>query len=61
MPLPLAICADSYKATHQHQYPGATQMVSYGEFRWGYEKDKSDTRLVHFGIRNLVEQFLLRR
>jgi nicotinamide phosphoribosyltransferase len=61
LPIPMAISADSYKATHQHQYPKATKMVSYGEFRWGYDKDTSDTRLVHFGIRNIVEQYLHRR
>lgn len=46
LPIPMAISADSYKATHQHQYPEAIKMVSYGEFRWGYDKDKTDTRLV---------------
>ena len=46
LPIPMAISADSYKATHQHQYPDAIKMVSYGEFRWGFEKDNTDTRLV---------------
>lgn len=61
LPIPMAICTDAYKATHQHQYPDATKMVSYGEFRCGYDKDTFDTRVVHFGIRKLVEQYLHRR
>lgn len=36
-------------------------LLQYGEFRNGYDKDKEDTRLVVYGIRYLVENYLLRR
>lgn len=58
--IPVAIATDSYKAGHFAQYPGATKMVAYGEFRrepgWAdYEK------LVFYGIRYIVEEYLYRR
>lgn len=61
MAVPIAVLADSYKATHPFQYPDAIKMVAYGEFRCGYDRDKADTRVVHFGVRHLVEQYLHRR
>ena len=33
----------------------------YGEFRSGYDKDTSDTRLVWYGLRYIVENYLLRQ
>lgn len=59
--IPLAVFADSYKATHPLQYPPCDTMVAYGEFRSGYNGDASDTRVVHYGIRHLVETYLHRK
>lgn len=35
--------------------------LQYGEFRQGYEKDASDTRLVFYGLRYLLEHYVARR
>ncbi|KAL4549846.1 hypothetical protein Ndes2526B_g04833 [Nannochloris sp. 'desiccata'] len=59
--LPISILTDSYKATHFLQYPEAKQMVAYGEFRTGYENDATDTRLVWYGIRYIIEQYVMRQ
>jgi nicotinic acid phosphoribosyltransferase len=59
--IPLAVFADSYKTTHPLQYPDCEKMVAYGEFRCGYDKDKEDTRMVHYGIRHIVETYLHRQ
>lgn len=40
------------------QYPKATKMVAYGEFRQGFNKDKTDTRVVAYGIRYLIEHYI---
>lgn len=56
--LPISVLADSYKASHFAMYPDASRMVAYGEFRRGYDGDKEDTRLVFYGIRYIVENFL---
>jgi nicotinamide phosphoribosyltransferase len=36
-------------------------MVAYGEFRSGYEKDTKDTRLIFYGLRYTLENYLLRQ
>lgn len=59
--IPLAVFSDTYKATHPLQYPDCNKMVAYGEFRCGYGRDAFDTRIVHYGIRHLVETYLLKR
>lgn len=59
--LPISILTDSYKTTHFLQYPASTKMVAYGEFRQGYDQDLSDTRMVFFGIRYILENFVSRR
>ena len=61
LPLPVGILTDSYKASHFLQYPEATRMVAYGEFRKGYDGDTDDQRIVWYGIRYIVEQFIERR
>ena len=33
-------------------------MVAYGEFRSGYENDKTDTRIVFYGIRYIIEHYV---
>lgn len=35
--------------------------MQYGEFRGGFDKDKEDTRLVFYGVRYLVENYVSRR
>jgi nicotinamide phosphoribosyltransferase len=49
--IPLAVISDSYKASHFLQYPDAKAMSAYGEFRSAFENNKTDQRLVFFGIR----------
>ncbi|MHA2066420.1 MAG: nicotinate phosphoribosyltransferase [Candidatus Thorarchaeota archaeon] len=58
--LPIAILTDSYKAGHFEQYPDAEEMVAYGEFRKAYD-GMDDDRLVFYGIRYIVENYLNRR
>jgi nicotinic acid phosphoribosyltransferase len=60
LPIPLSILTDSYKATHPFQYPAAKKMVAYGEFRSPFEKDKNDERLVFYGIRYIIDNFVSR-
>jgi len=59
--LPISILTDSYKAAHFAQYPEAKLMVAYGEFRKPYEGLEDDHRLVWFGIRYIVENYLYRK
>ena len=54
----MAVFSDTYKATHPLQYPPCSEMTAYGEFRRGYEKDQQDTRMVHYGIRHIIETYL---
>jgi hypothetical protein len=35
--------------------------LQYGEFRSGYGGDTGDTRIVLYGVRYILENFLLRR
>ncbi|KAG2489592.1 hypothetical protein HYH03_011873 [Edaphochlamys debaryana] len=56
--VPISVLTDSYKATHYLQYPKARKFVAYGEFRQGYNKDKADTRMVSYGMRYLVENYI---
>lgn len=59
--IPIAVLADSYKAGHFEMYPEAKKMVAYGEFRKGFEGDKSDTRFVFYGIRHIIENYIARQ
>uniref|UniRef100_A0A7R9YV39 Nicotinamide phosphoribosyltransferase n=1 Tax=Chlamydomonas euryale TaxID=1486919 RepID=A0A7R9YV39_9CHLO len=58
MKVPVSVLTDSYKASHHLQYPGAKKMVAYGEFRSGFQKDKEDTRILFYGIRYIVEEYI---
>ena len=58
--LPIAILTDSYKAGHFSQYPDAREMVAYGEFRKAHP-DSNDDRIVYYGIRYIVENYLEKR
>jgi nicotinic acid phosphoribosyltransferase len=55
--LPIPIMTDSYKAGHFAQYPDAAEMVAYGEFRTPF-KGMKDERMVFYGIRYIVENYL---
>lgn len=59
--VPISLLSDSYKASHFMQYPDCKKMVAYGEFRAGFDKDKADTRLVSYGIRYVVENYVARK
>jgi nicotinic acid phosphoribosyltransferase len=59
--VPISVLTDSYKASHYEQYPDATRMVAYGEFRRGYDGDTVDQRIVWFGFRYVLEHFIERR
>jgi len=60
--LPLGVLADSYKPTHRFQYPASKKLVAYGEFRTPFAGLPSeDKRLVFYGIRYIVEQYLHRK
>jgi nicotinic acid phosphoribosyltransferase len=58
--LPIAVLTDSYKAGHFAQYPDAKEMIAYGEFRKHYE-GMDDERIVFYGIRYIVENYLNKR
>ena len=36
-------------------------LLQYGEFRSGYGGDNEDTRMVFFGMRYILENYLLRQ
>eukprot|EP00899_Mesostigma_viride_P010131 jgi/Mesvir1/19119/Mv12861-RA.1 len=59
--VPIAVLSDSYKAAHYEQYPSASKMVAYGEFRRGFNGDKEDTRIAFYGMRYIVEKYLHRQ
>ncbi|KAI9096998.1 nicotinate phosphoribosyltransferase family-domain-containing protein [Phlyctochytrium arcticum] len=56
--IPLPLLTDSYKTTHFLLYPEAQKMVAYGEFRTGYDKDPNDRRMVIYGIRYIIENYV---
>lgn len=58
IPIPMAVLTDSYKTTHKDAYPEAKKMVAYGEFRQSYEKDRVDHRIVFYGIRYVIENYI---
>ncbi|RUS22413.1 Quinolinate phosphoribosyl transferase [Endogone sp. FLAS-F59071] len=59
--IPFLLLTDSYKATHAFLYPDTEKMVAYGEFRAGYDGDKTDTRLVFYGIRYIIENYVAKQ
>ncbi|KAJ1974172.1 hypothetical protein H4R35_003741 [Dimargaris xerosporica] len=56
--LPTAVLTDSYKVTHTFMYPDAQKMVAYGEFRTSFDHDPEDTRIVFYGIRYIIENYI---
>lgn len=60
--MPLPVLTDSYKATHFSLYPPDAQTITaYGEFRQAYAKDPEDQRMVYFGIRYVLEEYVQRQ
>ncbi|RHZ75245.1 hypothetical protein Glove_216g80 [Diversispora epigaea] len=59
--LPRLILTDSYKISHAFLYPEAIKHVAYGEFRAGFNKDKEDTRLIFYGIRYIIENYIAKK
>ncbi|KAF9297653.1 hypothetical protein BGZ74_009739, partial [Mortierella antarctica] len=59
--LPLAVLTDSYKTTHPFIYPKAQRMVAYGEMRQAFDKDPNDNRIVFYGIRYIVENYIAKK
>mmetsp|Transcript_35825 Transcript_35825/g.60367 ORF Transcript_35825/g.60367 Transcript_35825/m.60367 type:complete len:518 (-) Transcript_35825:704-2257(-) len=64
--IPVSVLTDSYKAGHFKMYPDAEKMVAYGEFRKGFQlnngkHDQEDTRLIFYGIRYIVENFIAKQ
>ncbi|KAF9966033.1 hypothetical protein BGZ70_003483 [Mortierella alpina] len=59
--IPLAVLTDSYKVTHPFIYPRAQKMVAYGEMRQAYDKDPTDNRIVFYGIRYLIENYIAKK
>jgi nicotinic acid phosphoribosyltransferase len=55
-----AVMSDSYKAGHPFMYPEARRMTAYGTFRKPFP-NANDDRIVLYGIRYIVENFLLRQ
>lgn len=56
--IPLLMLTDSYKICHPFLYPDAKKMVAYGEFRTGYNDDREDTRILFYGIRYVIENYI---
>ncbi|KAG5459593.1 MAG: hypothetical protein BJ554DRAFT_8465 [Olpidium bornovanus] len=56
--IPLFMYTDSYKISHCAVYPEASKMVAYAECRSGYDGDKEDTRILFYGIRHVIENYV---
>ncbi|KAJ1513789.1 hypothetical protein HMI54_014679 [Coelomomyces lativittatus] len=56
--IPPFLLTDSYKLCHFELYPEAKEMCAYGEFRSGFENDVTDTRMIFFGLRYILETYI---
>lgn len=59
--IPLALLTDSYKLSHPFLYPNARHMTAYGEFRTAFNKDKTDSRVLFYGMRYIIENYIDKR
>ncbi|KAJ2381157.1 hypothetical protein GGI05_006074 [Coemansia sp. RSA 2603] len=59
--LPMPLLTDSYKTSHFALYPDAQRAVAYAEFRHGFGKDETDTRMVFYGLRYIIETYICRQ
>ena len=57
---PLSVMADSYKGTHILMYPETAEMRVYGTFRQKFKKEDVDDRIVVYGIKHYINQFISR-
>ncbi|CAG8618994.1 13572_t:CDS:10 [Racocetra fulgida] len=59
--IPPAVLTDSYKPTHAFLYPEAIKVPLIIFFKggiFGYNGDKEDTRLLFYGIRYIIENYI---
>ncbi len=59
--IPLGCFVDSYKTSHPYLYPLAKQRTAYGEFRRGFDGDAADQRILVFGLRYIIEAYIMRQ
>ena len=60
--LPLPLLTDSYKSCHFKLYPkDLRMMMAYGEFRTSFGKDAQDERILFYGIRYIIENYIAKR
>lgn len=59
--LPPFILTDSYKLAHGALYPPSRVMSAYGAFRAPFRRDPKDKRVLFYGMRFLIEEYLNRR
>ncbi|CAG8567172.1 4783_t:CDS:10 [Ambispora leptoticha] len=56
--IPLPVLTDSYKPSHSFLFPEAKKAVAYAEFRSGFKNDNEDTRIVFYGFRYIIENYI---
>jgi nicotinamide phosphoribosyltransferase len=56
--LPVLILSDSYKISHQLMYTGALELAAYGECRSAHKLLKDDPRLICFGLKYIIENYI---
>lgn len=49
------------KPTSDHCHMAACHNSQYGEFRCGYNKDVNDTRMIFYGMRYIVDNYVSRQ
>ncbi|KAJ9071407.1 hypothetical protein DSO57_1037222 [Entomophthora muscae] len=59
--LPPFVLTDSYKLSHAALYPPSRAMSAYGAFRASFRRDPKDSRILFYGMRYLIEEYLNRR
>ncbi|KAJ1929636.1 hypothetical protein IWQ60_001013 [Tieghemiomyces parasiticus] len=56
--IPPPILTDSYKLAHAELYPPAEKMTAYAECRHAFDKDPEDHRILFYGMRYIVGNYL---
>ncbi|KAJ1910586.1 hypothetical protein IWQ60_010575 [Tieghemiomyces parasiticus] len=56
--IPPPILTDSYKLAHAELYPPAEKMTAYAECRHAFDKDPEDHRILFYGMRYIVDNYL---
>ena len=57
---PLSLMTDSYKATHLKMFEDSEEMRAYGSFRKAFPNMNDDDRIVVYGIKYYIRNFILR-